>query len=57
MFARFDGECKQDGIAQAAACRIVRIAECESSLQLNQAMPGSITDWRKLRFYGTLRLP
>jgi hypothetical protein len=37
MFARFDRECKSDRYRQHGG-RIVRSAECDAILQLNEAM-------------------
>jgi hypothetical protein len=56
MFARFDRECKQDW-NQRHGGRIVRFAECEAILQLDEAMAGlNRRPTRTSGFYGSWRL-
>jgi hypothetical protein len=56
MFARFDTECKSDRYRQHGD-RIVRFAECEAILQLDEAMAGlNRRPTQTSGFYGSWRL-
>jgi hypothetical protein len=56
MFARFDRECKPDRIRQHDG-RIVRFAECEAILRLNEAMAGlDLRPTQTSGFYWSWRL-